>query len=311
MTEQECSAKMVAPGEHRPGKYREGVIQIWITRSCDKACYGCTQGSNLSGHSQMITPAQFQKACESLEGYFGVIGIFGGNPTLHPQFDILCKILAEHFPYEQRGLWSNRAMGKIATIRETFNPAVSNINVHLDKDAYDEFRDNWPNCFPIGLNQDSRHSPPYVAMQDLIEDEGQRWELISNCDINQHWSAMIGVFRGELRAWFCEIAGAQSILHQHEPDYPDIGTPVLKDWWKLPIEAFQYQIKLHCHACGVPLRGYGELSQAKDGTEQTTKTHANVYKPKVATRKVQIVEDLAELGKPVPRFIDYLQNAKS
>ena len=36
MNEQECLERMVAPGTRRPGKYREGVVQVWITRACDQ-----------------------------------------------------------------------------------------------------------------------------------------------------------------------------------------------------------------------------------------------------------------------------------
>jgi len=62
-------------------------------------------------------------------------------------------------------------------------------------------------------------------MEDMTDDE--RWGLIGNCDINQYWSAIICVFRGELRGYFCEIAGAQAILHENEPSYPDLGASVV------------------------------------------------------------------------------------
>lgn len=279
MNEQECISKMIAPGTRRPGKYREGVIQIWVTRHCDKSCYGCTQGSNLRYNmvtqanftdgrepikfQQFITPEQFEQAVISLKGYYGVVGVFGGNPAIHPNFEELCNIIKKHIPFEQRGIWSNNpiTITNARLMKETFNPAVSNLNVHLDPIAYQLFREGWPQSHPVGLHEDSRHSPPYVAMRDVvlencsyclgtgkdpvtdlaltndnctvckgtgkISDDDKIWELISNCDINKHWSAMIGVFRGELRAWFCEIAGAQAMLHQHEPDYPDTGTPIV------------------------------------------------------------------------------------
>lgn len=300
--------RMVAPGTRRKGKYREGVIQIWVTRSCDKSCFGCTQGSNLKGNTPAITIANFEKAVISLKDYFGVVGMFGGNPTLHPQFETLCEILREHIPYEQRGIWCNNLFGKGKVVRDTFNPSVSNINVHLDQEAAAEFKRDWPEVHVVGLQTDSRHSPPFVAMQDVIEDEGKRWELISNCDINKHWSAMIGQFRGEARAWFCEIAGAQSILHQNDPDYPDTGVEAAPGWWRLGMAAFEAQVVKHCHECSVPLRIYGELSQATEGVEKTSLTHLDIYTPKKSER---IVESLDELDSAtVSSFIDYIGNAK-
>lgn len=308
MNEQQCLNEMVAPGTRRKGKYREGVIQIWVTRVCDKACFGCTQGSNLAGYSPEITVENFEKAVVSLKDYFGVVGMFGGNPTLHKHYAELCKILQRHIPYEQRGIWCNKLFGKGAITRETFNPAVSNINVHMDLEAANEFRRDWPEVHVVGLNTDSRHSPPFVAMRDVISNESERWRLIASCDINKHWSALIGQFRGEARAWFCEIAGSQSILHQDDPNYPDTGVEVVPGWWQRPMESFAHQVRKHCHECSVPLRIYGELSQAEQGTEYTSVTHQEIFIPKKRERNVEHFVGVAE--KKVGSFIDYIGNAK-
>lgn len=338
MNEKEALERMVPPGQRRR-VWRGGVIQIWVTRACDKACFGCTQGSNLGGRPGMITLEQFHIACRSLRGYFGVVGIFGGNPAIHPQFEELCRIARSYFPQEQLGLWCNHPRGKGRIMRETFNPSVSNLNVHMDREAYDEFKRDWPESRPVGLDRDSRHSPPFVAMKDMDElqlpdgrivpnTEENRWELISGCDINRCWSALVGVFRGQVRAWFCEIAAAQSMLHEHDPDYPDTGIPIdvegLVDttaennqgyrtkslWWKLPMESFAGQVRKHCHDCGIPLRGYGELAVGGK-MEQVSPTHAAIYKPKVKNRLVQITtrrEDLREQA--LSSTVTYLQNAK-
>jgi hypothetical protein len=362
VNEQEALARMVAPGTKRPGKYLSGVIQIHVTRACDKACFGCTQGSNLGGKTHFMSPAQFEQALQSLEGWWGVVGVFGGNPALHPKFETLCDLLCKYFPREQRGLWCNHPAGKAAAMRRTFDPAVSNLNVHLDRDAYEEFKAGWPECRPVGLTDDSRHSPPFVALKDVLRrqcplcqgtlwaavnlqdgtaripcrqcdgrgfiyDEERAWELISNCDINQHWSAMIGVFRGELRAWFCEVAGAQSMLHQDEPNYPDTGigplvtytrlggdTPGPYRWWELPMRAFSEQVRKHCHSCGIPLRGYGQLAQADDTDpnvhEQVSDTHHAIYKTKRRGRRVELVTTTVQLGGTLARMTDYFGNAK-
>lgn len=310
MNQQTALSKMVAPSTRRKGAYRGGIIQIHITRACDKACFGCTQGSNLGGKTGMIPLDLFEQAVLSLKDYFGVVGIFGGNPALHPKFPELCKILKEHIPYERRGLWCNHPKGNGVVMRDTFNPSISNLNVHLDQDAYDEFNRDWPGCGAFGLKEDSRHSPVFVAMQDVIEDEGERWDLISRCDVNQNWSAMIGVFRGELRAWFCEVAGAQSILHQWEPEYPDTGVQVTPDWWRKSMQEFAEQVKLHCHACGVPLRGYGSLAQDETGIEQVSKTHQDVYFPKRRERVLQLVELRSEVSEQsLKSFVSYIQNS--
>lgn len=214
-------------------------------------------------------------------------------------------------------------------MRQTFNPSVSNINVHLDHGAASMFRQYWPEVRIVGLAEDSRHSPPYVALKDVIQDEDERWNRISHCDINRHWSAMIGVFRGGVRAWFCEVAGAQAMLHQDEPDYPDTGINLeahkgfmgIKvddasnlagslQWWELPMSEFSHQVRKHCHECGIPLRAYGELAQADNrfGTEYTSETHAGVYKPKRPGRRVELLT--VQPAQVLPKVTDYLGNAR-
>ena len=375
MTEQEMLDRMVAPGTHRPGKYGEqysgfgGVIQILVTSTCDKACFNCTQASQLQRPRWFMTPEQFDGAVKSLgftedlmsfdgrvrpEGaYPGVVGLFGGNPALSPHFEAYCSILRERVPFRQRGIWCNNpvTLHNAKVMATTFDPSVSNLNVHMDARAYDLFREGWPEAKPFGLTADSRHSPPWVAMRDVVlqdqddglgvrPDDDRIRELISTCDINQHWSAMVGVFRGELRAWFCEVAGAQAMLHQDEPDYPDTGIfikdgylwtrpdpdgkryPVFESrfWWKFSMEQFAEQVRKHCWDCGVPLRGYGELAQADrplpaqgasyEPKEQVSVTHAAAYRPKRTGRRVEVVTGLEQLGLgKIKKATHYLQNA--
>ncbi len=323
MDEQQALAKMISPGMKRPKIWRNGVLQIWITRACDLACFGCTQGSNLGGKPGMMSVEQFEQAVISLKGYFGVVGIFGGNPAIHPHFDQLVEILKRHVPFEQRGLWCNHPRGNGKLMRGVFNPQVSNINVHLVQEAADEFARDWPEIKPFikGLDRDSRHSPPFVAMQDVDvlpfpngesrpNTEANRWELIANCDINKFWSAIIGVFRKELRGYFCEIAGAQAMLHQYDEGYPDLGVPIEPDWWRRSMADFAAQVRYHCHACGIPLRGHGELA-VTGTTEQVSKTHADIYKPKTRGRDVELVQLTSQLdGQSLKRATDYIENGE-
>jgi hypothetical protein len=155
-----------------------------------------------------------------------------------------------------------------------------------------------------GLEQDSVHGPPFVAMRDVIPDERERWKLIGQCDVNKHWSALIGLVPGRgLRAFFCEIAYAQAALHATNPDWdgtggpmPDTGLEVKPGWWREPMAAFEQQVRTHCHNCGIPLRRPGQ--KAIQGTkEEFSKTHEWIARPKAHGRAVELVE----IGGLVPR----------
>ncbi len=311
MNEQECLARMIPPGQIRPGKMGNGgIVQILLTRACTLSCFGCTQGSNLAGKPTFMPLDHFEQAVVSLKDYFGLVALFGGQPTLHPHFPEICTILARHIPIERRGLWTNALNGYGAICRQTFLPSNCNLNVHLDKKAYAEFLETWPESRPFGLYQDSRHGPVHLAMQDVIPDEGQRWQLISNCDINIHWSSLVCSVRGQLRAFFCEIAGSMATLHEHDPDWPDTGLPVEPGWWRRAMQDFAEQVRWNCHRCAVPLRAWGALSQDESGTEQTSATHANVFKPKRPGRKVEVVTSLEQLGLGrIQEATAYLKNA--
>lgn len=333
---------MVPPSQKRPGKPMGGVIQIHVTRACNLACFNCTQGSQLRGPYYFMPTDLFEQAVISLKDYFGIVGLFGGNPALHGEFETLCEILRAHIPRQRLGLWCNDPMNasKGAAMRQTFNPAVSNLNVHLQQDAFDRFRQYWPEARAFGLGEDSRHSPVHgsmLDMKDITEDE--RWEKISKCPINQDWSAGIGMFRGNLRAWFCEIAMSQSILNEHDIDYPDTGLDPTKlfatnpqgglesidsegrlvgtnqgpyRWWELRMNAFSRQVNEHCQNCLVPLQGYGSLAQAPEaeGVEVTTETYREVFLPKRKDRQVQFVELKDDLHSKGLRFTKYIQGAK-
>jgi hypothetical protein len=223
-------------------------------------------------------------------------------PCTH-SLEEICEILEKHIPFDQRGLWSNNLRGYGSLCRRVFNPSVSNLNVHCSTEAYEEMKRDWPECEPIG-KYDSSHSPVYVAMDDIKELTYQdKVELINRCDINQYWSAILCQVKGELKAYFCEIAGAQAML----TDDDSTGLYVSEKWWRLPITAFEEQIRSHCFKCGVPLKGKGDL--AVNGTkEYVSQTYIGIAKLKKKDKEIILVEKLSDLGGHVGRSTDYIQN---
>lgn len=305
---------MVPPSQKRQGIYRHGILQIMITRACNEACTNCTQGSHIAGKPAMMTLDQFDIACRSLEGYWGVVGVFGGNPAVHPQFAEICQIFRASFPFSQRGIWTNDLMGKASHARITFNPAVSNINVHMNSKAADEIRRGWPEAerFIKGEDLDSVHSSPWVSMIDMGIPEEERWELIGKCEINQHWSALIGVIDGDIKGYFCEVAYSQAALHQDNPDWmgtgrpmPRTGVPIVPGWWQQPMEAFDAQVRTHCHSCGVPMRRMGQPA-TMGGMNEFSETHQFIARTKLVHAPVELLHIDGTVGHEEYPVIRYL-----
>jgi len=309
MTEEEMLARMVPPSQRRR-RWRGGILQIHITRACNESCFHCTQASNLGGKPAMMTLDQFEQACDSLQGYFGVVGIFGGCPCMHPKFPEICEIFRSKFEFDQRGLWSNNPMGHGKVCAETFAPWHSNLNVHLDQAAYDEFARDWPECqrYLKGHDSDSAHGSPYVSRADIGLSEDEIAEGTATCEVNQEWSALIGVARGELRAYVCELMYMFSVMHEGDPDWPETGLAVEPGWWQRPMQDFAAQVRLACRHCGMPNKTDGQLAIGGDA-EQVSSRHLPWFKPKKPNRRVQWItnRDQIRIG-AVNSAIEYIEN---
>lgn len=272
---------MKAPGDYRKGIWRGGVIQCKITNLCDLSCVACTAAVGLAKKHKRIwqmSADQFRVAIRSLKGFGGVVGIFGGNPCLARDFDLICEIFREEFPNkDQRGLWSNRLFGHGKVCRETFSPIHSNLNVHRSQEAYDEIRRDWPEARILrdGLNKPSMHGSWWNAMRDLVPDEDERWRLIGSCWINQTWSAEVSLIRNELRVFFCEWASTMAEYADLEGK-PDLGLPVTDGWWRQPMAYFDAQVRHYCHDCGAPLNPR-KVEDLSDEPEDYTASHAPVF----------------------------------
>lgn len=206
-----------------------GVIQIEITNYCHSDCANCTR---LIGHYRpeqryFMSENTFGRAVESLVGFPEIVGIMGGEPTMHPQFPGLMEYYRSRVRPEKRGLWTSAPDSYFrhkSTIMETF-PRWQLIN------------DRSPGA-PSSL-----HQPILVAISDIVDDQKVRESLIDKCWVQNMWSASITP-KG---AFFCEVAAAMDRLF----DGPG-GWPIEKNWWKrTPDDSdFKDQVDQWCHRCG-------------------------------------------------------------
>ena len=249
--------------------YEAAVIQIEVTNTCNHICSNCTR---FVGHHKkpfFTDLATIKKAIDSLEGFTGMIGCMGGEPTLHPQFEEICKIIQEKIPDKnRRGLWTDgfnwKRYEKI--IRETF--PIENI-VYNDHSTDDK----------------GYHQQLLIASDEIIEDKKLMWELIDNCWIQKRWSPSItpkGCF-------FCEVAAALDILF----DGPG-GWPIEQGWWNKTPEQFQEQVKRYCLMCSatIPLNIKSSHSNYDFVSTMNAKRLKEVGSPKFLSGKMKIYDEI-------------------
>lgn len=279
------------------------IIQIIVTTSCDLfTCSNCTQLLPFRQDARFMDIGVFLKAVKSLVGWPGVVSLFGGNPCSHPQFPELCRILEDHFPQHQRGLWSNNLLGHGAQVRRTFYPdGRFNLNVHRNVNAAIEMGEWVPSrVIRASVREASYHGPVLMSHHDLSIGKREWNALREKCDINQKWSAAIAERDGKAVAYFCEVAAALDGVRGDNH-----GVPVFPGWWHSPIVEFQHQIQGCCdQGCGVPLK----LTGHKDSEGVYDATRAFI--PYVALKKnrqvgVIIHDSLPET--PCKETTDYLR----
>lgn len=206
------------------------MCHIDITNVCPSACIYCDRYIRHTRKDQrfFMNLEQIENALKSLKEWRGYIGIMGGEPTVHPQFDKVCKLLQKYY---HRGKYQLLTMGgkkfekNRKLIKETFYHVA---------------------CNPHNESQQSicLHQPITVAIQDAVEDKAYRNKLIDECWVQRAWCPTIGP-KG---AFFCEVAYALDIIF----DGPG-GYAVEPGWWKKTPEQFQDQIDRYCKYCGMPI----------------------------------------------------------
>lgn len=192
-------------------------------------CSNCTRGVAHYKKPWFMDMKTFKNAVDSMVGFRGFqgVGITGGDPLLHPDFEEMCEYARSKIPTSDLGLWSCFPAGK-----EYLGPLIS---------------DTFGTVF---LNDHSRadivHHPFLVSIEE-VRDKRDMWFFINDCWAQMSWSASINPFG----AYFCELAAAMAMLFND----PETAWPVEPEWWIRTPKDYIAQMEKWCPKCGGALCG--------------------------------------------------------
>ena len=203
------------------------VIQIDITNACHHRCSNCTRFCGHHVKPFFMDFETFKRAVDSLKEFPGVVGIIGGEPTLHPEFRRFAEYFRENFG-------TNDLTARMTAPTENFLEHVTHKNSYatrrglwssVSKQYYEHF-ETIQDTFGLQLLNDHNgpgtHQTLMVTRGELGIPDEQWFPLRDACWVQNMWSASITP-KG---AFFCEVAAAMDAT-LNGPGGWEIGP----DWW--------------------------------------------------------------------------------
>lgn len=281
-------------------------IQIDITNACINRCSNCTRFCGHHKKPYFMEYPFFCAAVDSLKDFDGVVGMMGGEPTLHPEFEkfsrylaqsrltepeVLCRMPIHDMSHVMHsdlikhtkkacGLWSTLGSGyykHFETISDVFGYQI--LNDHKNPCKHQGLLISWKDC---GITEQEWHAKREKC-----------W--IQNC-----WSASITP-KG---AFFCEVAAALDMLFDG-PGGWDISDHA---WWRKTPEEFGDQLQW-CEICGAALDTPARYSyDGRDDISQTVLSLLEVKgSPKVGNNQY-VLFDGNNTGKAFESGDEYIRD---
>ena len=265
---------MISPAE-------QWCIQIDVTNVCPRQCSNCT---HLVGHRDnwYMEIEQFRDCLRAVKDFptdsppakhaaYKLIGIIGGEPLLHPDFELLAAIMEREVPYEHRGLWTGIDW-PATRYAETIARVFPNYGIHWNPH-----------------HQPCVHTPVLVAVAEIAPEVASR--LIDDCWLQRRWSSSFtpwGFF-------CCEVMGCLATVFGQVA-----GLSIEPGCWQRPLEDFRKLIDTICPKCGVPLNLRGRAA----GEEIDDITLGNLGNcqdsPKIQAGKYEVFNPAAHTAEEKP-----------
>lgn len=227
-------------------------IQIEMTNACVHSCSNCTRFCGHHTKPFFMGWDTFQKAVDSLENWPRMVGIMGGEPTLHPEFKRFVDYAYEHHPSQfvvGGGEKPRKSLSKYIIDSNAIKSGPINKFKGLGLwssvcDTYYNHYEQIQDKFIFQCVNDhtavSRHGPWLITRKELAVPDDQWIELRDNCWWQRYLNSPSITPKG---AFFCEVAAAMDMLF----DGPG-GWKIEKDWWQRGPEDFKEQLHW-CEMC--------------------------------------------------------------
>ena len=150
--------------------------------------------------------SQIRAALEAYKTYPKRIGIIGGEPQLHPEFEQVCNLLLEYGSRRRYGLWTS------------IDPNTSKWSSVIARTfKFIAFNQHNP-----GQQQVCKHQPLTVALKDAVENAELRAEQTSQCYFGTQWCYTATPLGG----YYCEVGAFLAYLQGIK------GWGLKEGWWK-------------------------------------------------------------------------------
>ena len=278
------------------------IIQIDITNACIHACSNCTR---FCGHHKkpfFMDFDTFKKAVDSMEGYVGTVGIMGGEPTLHPEFERFAAYIKSKYP-NAYGKANNLLYPQKEFIKAIFAKEQDNSMAYdsgmgarytingpgLWSSAGPSYKKHYETIQDVFLYQayndhinEMYHQPVLITRKELGIADDEWVKLRDECWIQNEWSASITP-KG---AFFCEIAASLDMLLGGPG-----GWPIEPGWWEKKVDEFGEQLNW-CECCGIACNTF--TRHANEGIDDVSphmhEKLAILGSPKLKAGKTSVVK---------------------
>lgn len=269
-----------------PSKMRN--LQIDITNACVHQCSNCTRFCGHHKKPYFMDFETFKKAVDSYDGWDGCVGIIGGEPTLHPEFEKFVEYLRE----KRIGKQLQLSRKPIINMQEHVYTELLNNPMHyrmglwstLNLGYYRHFEvinDSFDMQFLNDHDNKCLHQAILVSRKELGISDKDFLQKRDNCFAQNYWSATITP-KG---AFFCEVAAHLDMLFNGPG-----GWKIEKGWYNRTPDEFGDQLQW-CEMCGLCLDVPQRIScdERDDITPLMLEKLKSVESPKIKRGKYVIL----------------------